>query len=135
MFLAALAAGSILPLGSEVIFILLLRMGLDPVGCLLSATAGNTLGGMTCYWMGQLGKSSWIARLGISERKLARAHRFLQGRGALMGFFAFLPVIGEALAVVLGLMRSNPWITAAAMCVGKFLRYLFLLLSFQWIAA
>lgn len=134
MFLAALAAGSILPLGSEVVFILLLGMGLDPAGCLLSATAGNTLGGMSCYWIGSLGKREWIARLGISERNLARAHRFLRGRGALMGFFAFLPAIGEAVAVALGLMRSNAWITAGAMCAGKFLRYLFLLLSYRWMA-
>ena len=29
--------------------------------------------------------------------------RFLGGRGALMGFFAFLPYIGEAVALLLGL--------------------------------
>lgn len=134
MFLAAFAAGSILPLGSEVVFVLLLRMGLDPMGCLLTATAGNTLGGMTCYWIGHLGKKEWICRLGVSEERLDKACRFLGGRGAIMGFFAFLPYIGEALAIVLGLMRSNIWLTTASMCVGKLLRYFVLLWTFEGLA-
>lgn len=49
-----------------------------------------------------LGRTEWITRLGVSTRQLARARKFLAGRGALMGFFAFLPTIGEALAIVLG---------------------------------
>ena len=49
MLLAALAAGSILPIGSEVVFVLLLKSGLDPWLLMAAATAGNTLGGMSCY--------------------------------------------------------------------------------------
>ena len=32
---------------------------------------------------------------------------FLQGKGAMMAFFAFLPAIGEVIAIALGFMRSN----------------------------
>lgn len=124
MFVAALAAGSILPIGSEVVFVVLLKMGLDPLGCLLSATAGNTLGGMTCYWMGHLGKREWIHKyLKVDDDKIDRVTRFLRGRGSLMAFFAFLPYVGEAIAIVLGLMRSNVWLTTGAMAVGKLVRY------------
>lgn len=130
LFLAAFAAGSILPLGSEVLFVLLLGMGLDPAGCIAAATAGNTLGGMSCYGIGRLGKAEWIARLGIDRAKLDKAQRFLHGRGAMMGFFAFLPVIGEAIAVVLGLMRANVWITTLAMGAGKLARYVVLWLPY-----
>ena len=82
--------------------VVLAGMGLDPVGCVVAAALGNTLGGMTCYWIGTLGKTEWITRLGVSTRQLARARKFLSGRGALMAFFAFLPTIGEAIAIVLG---------------------------------
>ena len=92
---------------------------------------GNTLGGMTCYWIGTLGKTEWITRLGVSTRQLARARKFLSGRGALMAFFAFLPTIGEAIAIVLGLMRSNVWLTAAAMLAGKTARYIVVLATFR----
>lgn len=116
--------------------VVLTGMGFNPFGCLMAATAGNTLGGMTCYWIGMAGKREWITRyLGVSDEKLARAERFLAGRGAMMGFFAFLPYVGEAIAVVLGLMRSNMALTAASMTVGKALRYAAVLGLFEGIAA
>ena len=133
LFVAALVAGSILPFSSEAVLVLLLSVGADPVACLIAAAAGNTLGGMTCYWIGTLGRPEWIARLGIGPDKVARARRFVAGRGAAMGFFAFLPVIGEAVALVLGLMRSNPWITGLSMLAGKTLRYALLLFSYEGI--
>ena len=123
LFLAAFVAGSIFPMSSEAILVALLALGLNPMGCVVAATAGNTLGGMTCYWIGSLGKTAWIKRLGVGEEQLAKAQRFLGGHGAWMAFFSVLPTIGEAIAVVLGLMRSNRWITFIAMLLGKALRY------------
>lgn len=131
LFLSAFVAGSILPFSSEAVMVVLVRMGLDPVGCVAAASLGNTLGGMTCYWIGTFGRTEWITRLGVSTRQLARARKFLSGRGALMAFFAFLPTIGEAIAIVLGLMRSNVWLTCAAMLAGKALRYIVILASIQ----
>ena len=40
--------------GSEAVMVILVGMGLDPAWCLVAASAGNTLGGMTCYWIGTL---------------------------------------------------------------------------------
>jgi membrane protein YqaA with SNARE-associated domain len=71
----------------------------------------------------------------VSEEKLARAERFLAGRGAVMGFFAFLPYVGEAIAVVLGLMRSNMLLTFSSMTLGKALRYAAILGLFEGIVA
>lgn len=135
LFLSALIAGSILPFSSEAVMILLVHLGLDPVWCIAAASVGNTLGGMSCYWIGTLGKSEWIKRIGVSEKNLARARKFLAGRGAVMGFFAFLPTIGEAIAILLGLMRSNVWITAGSMLAGKTLRYIVVLATFEGAAA
>lgn len=131
LFLSAFIAGSILPFSSEAVMVILVRMGLNPVGCVTAAALGNTLGGMTCYWIGSLGRTEWITRLGVSTRQLARARKFLSGRGAMMAFFAFLPTIGEAIAIVLGLMRSNVWLTGISMLIGKTLRYIVVLASFE----
>lgn len=132
MALAAFAAGSIVPIGSEIIFLLLCALGLNPWLLILSATAGNTLGGMTCYWIGMLGRREWIERwIGVSDKKLERANRFIEGRGAWMGFFAFVPYIGEAIIVLLGIMRSNQLKTAVSMTIGKALRYYVLYLIFK----
>ena len=131
LFLSAFVAGSIVPFSSEAVMVVLVRLGLDPALCLLAAATGNTAGGMTCYWIGTLGKTEWITRLGVSTRQLARARKFLSGRGALMAFFAFLPYVGEAIAILLGLMRSNVWITTLAMFAGKALRYVAVLYAVQ----
>lgn len=123
LFVAALVAGTVLPFSSEAVMVAVVALGLHPLWCLLAATAGNTAGGMTCYWIGMLGRTEWFEQLGISHEKLERAKRFLAGRGAWMAFFAFLPTIGEAIAVCLGLMRSNPRLTLLAMFLGKGIRY------------
>ena len=132
LFPSAFVAGSILPFSSEVVLVILVRMGLDPLLCLFAAASGNTLGGMTCYWIGHLGKRDWITRyLRVEPAKIDRVSRFLEGKGALFAFFTFLPYVGEAVAIVLGLMRSNVWITAVAMFVGKLLRYVAIVAALQ----
>ena len=136
LFLSAFVAGSIVPFSSEVVMVVLVRMGLDPVLCLLAGAAGNTAGGMSCYWIGHLGKREWVHKyLGIGEKQLDRAGRFLAGKGAWSAFFAFLPYIGEAIAILLGLMRSNVWITTLSMFLGKALRYAAVLYAVQGAAA
>lgn len=133
LFLAAFVAGSVVPFSSEAVMIALAAVGLSPLGCFIAATLGNTLGSMTCYWIGRCGNRKWILKLGISEQKLTRAERFVSGRGSWMAFFTFLPTIGEAIALSLGLMRSNPLITFTAMLLGKAARYAVLLYLYFFI--
>lgn len=132
LFLSALVAGSILPFSSEAVLAVLVGMGADPVICLISASVGNTLGGLLCYWLGYLGDMSAIERwLKIDGAKIAKVEGFVRRRGAWMGVFGVLPWVGEVIIVLLGLMRSNVWITTASMFVGKFVRYLLLLLAMR----
>ncbi|MCL1615995.1 DedA family protein [Bacteroides sp. ET71] len=132
LFISALLAGSIVPFSSELVMGALVAMGLEPWLCVLAATLGNTLGGLTCYWLGRLGRIDWIEKyLGVKREKVERVQRFLQGRGALMAFFAFLPFVGEAIAVALGFMRSNLWLTTVSMFAGKLARYVAMLWAIQ----
>ena len=132
LFISALLAGSIVPFSSELVMGALVAMGLEPWLCVLAATLGNTLGGLTCYWLGCLGRIDWIEKyLGVKREKVERVQRFLQGRGALMAFFAFLPFVGEAIAVALGFMRSDLWLTTVSMFAGKLARYAAMLWAIQ----
>lgn len=134
LFISALVAGSILPFSSEAVMVVLVKMGLDPVLCVLSASVGNTLGGMTCYWIGHIGKMEWIEKyLKVKPYKIEKMRRFLQGKGALMAFFAFLPYVGEAIAITLGIMRSNLFLTTISMFMGKLIRYIIMLLALKGI--
>ena len=51
----------------------------------------------------------------------------MRGRGAYMGFFAFVPLLGSAITILLGLMRANPVITFVSITVGKVVRYIVLI--------
>ena len=132
LFISALLAGSIVPFSSELVLVALVKLGLPPTACILAATLGNTAGGMTCYYMGRLGKISWIEKyFKVKKEKVDKMQAFLQGKGALMAFFAFLPFVGEAIAIALGFMRSNVWLTTSSMFAGKLVRYILMLLALQ----
>ena len=89
LFLSAFVAGSIVPFSSEAVMVVLVRLGLDPALCLLAAATGNTAGGMTCYWIGHLGKREWFGRyLGIGEKQLDRAGRFPRRKGGMERLFS-----------------------------------------------
>jgi membrane protein YqaA with SNARE-associated domain len=51
----------------------------------------------------------------------------MAGRGSWMGFFAFLPILGSAITILLGLMRANIPISLTSIALGKFLRYVVLI--------
>lgn len=124
MLISAFLAGSIFPLSSEVVMLALLAAGLDPWQLVIYGTIGNVLGSMLNYGIGMLGRIDWIEKyLHVNKKELDRAKRFMAGRGAWMGFFSFLSVIGEGITIVLGLMRSNVAITVISVIIGKFLRY------------
>lgn len=124
LFVATFLAGSVVPFSSEVVMSTLLAAGFDLWPCIGVATAGNWLGGMSCYYVGHLGKMEWIEKyLRIRPEKLERTKRFLQGKGALMAFFVFLPVVGDLIIVAFGLMRANVWFVGASMLAGKLFRY------------
>ena len=124
LFISALLAGSIVPFSSELVLVALVKLGLPPTACILAATLGNP----ACYYMGRLGKISWIEKyFKVKKEKVDKMVKFLQGKGALMAFFAFLPAIGEVISIALGFMRSNIWLTTTSMFVGKLIRYILLL--------
>ena len=124
ILIASFLAASILPFSSEVVMVGLLAAGLDPAGLVAYGTVGNVAGSMLNYGIGRLGKAEWIERfLRVKKSDLERAERFMAGRGAWMGFFAFLPVIGDAITVMLGLLRANVGLTLISVTAGKLARY------------
>lgn len=128
LFLASFLAATILPLGSEVVFVGLLAAGLNGWTCVGVASVGNWLGGMTNYWLGHLGKIEWIEKyLKVKKTKIDRMQLWLEGKGAWMAFFSFLPVVGDVIALALGYMRANIYIVNVSMFLGKLLRYILIM--------
>lgn len=130
MFVAAFLAGSILPFSSEAVMVALLAVGISPWLLLLYASVGNSLGGVTCYYIGRLTTPERVQRFfRINPRHMERARRLVLRWGALMGFFCWVPILGDAILVTLGIMRSNPLVTNLMMVLGRTLRYATVLFS------
>lgn len=130
MFLSAFLAGSILPFSSETIMVALLALGGSPWLLLLTASAGNTLGGVSCYCVGRIASPEWLQRtFRIKDKHMQRARALVSRWGAWMGFLCWVPVLGDAILVTLGIMRSHPLATNVTMLVGRTLRYAVVLLS------
>ena len=128
MLVAAFLAGSFFPFSSEAVMLGLLATGLDAWKLIVYGSIGNILGSMFNYGVGRLGRLDWIEKyLHVKKTDLDKAQRFMGGRGAWMGFFAFLPVLGSAITIALGLMRANIVITFIAITLGKIFRYIILI--------
>ncbi|MCQ2196207.1 MAG: DedA family protein [Bacteroidaceae bacterium] len=125
MFMAAFIAGSVFPFSSELVLGALLKMGeLDPMLLFIYATVGNVGGSMFNYGIGRLGKPSWRERLMPRDpSKRERQERLIQKYGAWAGVLCFIPILGSAIAVLMGYMRFNPWISLIAIFIGKATRY------------
>lgn len=127
MLVSAFLAGSFFPFSSEAVMVGLQAAGLEPLPLVVYGTVGNVLGSLFNYGVGRMGRLEWIERyLHVKRESLDRAQRFVGGRGAWMGFFAFLPILGSAITILLGLMKANIVITITSISIGKFLRYLLL---------
>ena len=127
MLVAAFLAGSFFPFSSEAVMLALQALGLSPFPLVIYATIGNVLGSLFNYSLGRLGKLEWIKKyLHVKEDSLHKAEKFMGGRGAWMGFFAFLPLLGSAITILLGLMKANFLISFVSITLGKLFRYVVL---------
>ncbi len=117
-------AATIVPFSSEALLSVMIIMGYDMPVCVAVATAGNWLGGMSSYLLGYLGKLEWIEKyLRVKRAKLIKIKLKLHNKGGVLAFFCWLPVIGDLIAIALGLLRTNALVVSLFMLLGKLSRY------------
>jgi membrane protein YqaA with SNARE-associated domain len=128
LFLSALIAATILPMQSEAVLTALLLGGTHPaVTLLLIATVGNVLGAVINWVLGRsllrFQDRRWFP---ASPRQLERAQGWYQryGRWSLLG--SWLPLVGDPLTVVAGVMREPLLPFVALVTLAKGGRYLVL---------
>lgn len=131
LFLASFLAATVLPFSSELVLLAMAGAGWPPLQLLVAASAGNWLGGMSSYVLGHLGDAERLLRwlrvdAADAERWRGRVARY----GPWAALACWLPVVGDVIAVALGLGRSPLVATAVLMLLGKGLRYAVLLAPF-----
>ncbi|WP_017735723.1 YqaA family protein [Pseudomonas sp. CBZ-4] len=125
LFLAAFGAATLLPLQSEAVLVGLLLSGHYSLWLLLGvATLGNVLGSLVNWWLGR-----WVEHFKgrrwfpVSDRQLDKARRHYQRWGHWTLLLSWLPIIGDPLTLVAGVMREPLWRFLLLVTVAKSLRY------------
>lgn len=124
LFIGTFLAATILPFSSDALYIAVLAATGNAVGCLLVGTLGNWLGSVLTYWIGWAGKWEWIEKWfrvkpETMEKQKARIDRY----GVWLALFAWVPIIGDVLALALGFFKVRPFWTAVLLLIGKGIRF------------
>lgn len=120
----------LLPGGSEALFVYLLSLTLNPFLLLLIATLGNTLGSFVNYVLGKYASTFALSKGYMSEKQLQKASTLFETYGAWSLLFSWLPIIGDPLTFVAGIVRYPWWKFLLIVSFAKLARYSFVYLGF-----
>lgn len=119
LFVSGFLSATLLPGGSEAGLLATLSLQqYEPAMIVLVATVGNTLGGLTNYWIG-----IWLPNRTQNEKHGHKAMAWLQKYGYWTLLFSWLPVIGDPLCLAAGWLRMKFLPCVVLIALGKALRY------------
>jgi membrane protein YqaA with SNARE-associated domain len=128
LFLAAFAAATILPMQSEAALVGLILTERYSAGLLIAvASAGNVLGAVANWFLGR-----WIERFRdrrwfpVSVAALERAQEWYRRYGKWSLLASWLPVVGDPITVVAGVLREPLPTFVLLVAVAKIGRYIVL---------
>jgi membrane protein YqaA with SNARE-associated domain len=132
LFLSAFGAATILPFYSEIAFVGMLEQGYAPFWVWLVATAGNSLGAVVNWVLGRyltrFESKHWFP---FKPDSLHRSQAWFQKFGVWSLLFAWLPLGGDALTFIAGVMRVRFEIFFVLTAIGKGARYAVLYLIYS----
>jgi membrane protein YqaA with SNARE-associated domain len=127
LFLAAFLAATLLPMQSEAALVGLLLADYPPWLLVAVASAGNVLGSCVNWWLGRellrFQDRRWFP---VSPAALARAQHGYRRHGRWSLLLSWMPVIGDPLTLVAGVMREPLRVFVPLVVVAKTGRYLVL---------
>ncbi len=124
LFASSFLAATILPMSSEVVLGYLLLHNFNVSGVVAVATMGNVLGALVNYTLGRAGSRVLIEKIfRVSPEDINRARHKFKTHGTISLLLAWVPVIGDPLTVVAGMLKIKLWIFLALVTFGKFARY------------
>ena len=124
LFLVSFGAATLLPLQSEAVLGGLVLAGYEPVTLVAVASAGNIAGSSLNWWLGtQLHRFSTRRWFPVRPAQLERARRLYAryGRYTLLG--AWLPVVGDPLTLIAGMLGERFRVFLLLVAIGKTARY------------
>ena len=126
LLLTAFAAATVLPMQSEAVFAgLLVTRDFSPIALLAAASIGNIAGSAVNWvlgvWIEKYRGGRWFP---VSEAALVRAQSHYRKYGKWSLLLSWMPVIGDPLTVVAGVMREPFHVFLMLVATAKIARYL-----------
>ncbi|MPW34967.1 YqaA family protein [Vibrio sp. B1Z05] len=126
LFVTGFLSATILPGGSEAALLGALSQHQHPVSdIIIVATLGNTLGGLTNYWIGL-----WIPNRTQGAKHGHKAIAWLHKYGYWTLLFSWAPIIGDTLCLTAGWLRMRFLPCLLLITFGKLIRYVTLVWIF-----
>ena len=123
LFAVSFLAATLLPLGSEALLLYDISQKYSLLLLWTFATLGNTLGSMVNYWLGLKGETYLEKKGHLSVKKMDKARGFFGKYGGWTLLLSWVPIIGDPLTFVAGVLRYNfKWFTLIV-AVAKGMRY------------
>ncbi|MDX8397314.1 MAG: YqaA family protein [Mariprofundaceae bacterium] len=124
LFFSALISSTLLPGGSEALLLYRLHEGGQAYALVLIATLGNVLGSLMTYMLGRLASQAVHMKiLRMNEATVSRAEVWFGRYGQPSLLLAWLPIVGDPLCLVAGLLRSPIIWFIVLISIGKLGRY------------
>lgn len=124
LFFTAFIAATLFPLSSEALLAALIYQKYSLLLLWLAATAGNSLGSCVNWYLGRQclrwQDKRWFP---VTPLQLARAQQRFQRYGPFSLLLAWVPVIGDPLTFVAGIMRVPFTQFVVLVLLGKAVRY------------
>ena len=125
LFIGTFLAATVVPFSSDVLYITVLHMTSSPWACLAVGSLGNWLGSLTTFGIGWLGRWEWIEKwFKVDRAELEKQKVHIDKYGVWLALLSWVPFVGDVFAIALGFYRTNPWLTALLLLIGKTLRFL-----------
>lgn len=133
LFGSALLSATILPGTSEAVLLGLLANGAGQPALLIAvASVGNILGSLINWGMGRFFQNfkdkPWFP---LKDATNQRAQAWFARYGIWSLLLSWVPVVGDPLTLVAGIMRVPIWRFLIFVSIGKVLRYTLVVLAWQ----
>lgn len=123
LFASAFISSTLLPGGSEAYLIWVVTQGDYPLWQpIITATLGNTLGGVLTYAMGRWVAVRYPLRT-LEKPEHLRAKRWVQRWGASALLLSWLPIVGDPLCFLAGWLKLSFRASLCCILIGKAVRY------------
>ena len=129
MFTSSFLAATLLPGGSEILLAGLVKENPnDVIWLVVVASIGNTLGAMTSYGLGFIGRKVTHTE-DASKKGYKKALEIFERYGYWSLLLSWAPIVGDFLCVFAGLAKCKLLPSVVLILIGKTLRYVLVALA------